>query len=564
MDVKSVIRVQKKGIVMHRLVYLVFFLQRLLLYFESGNILFRNLIAVLVFLGFCEILEEICFSRNYFDSIAVVRIVRYIQCMCATIMFIFMEGADDSGLTMIALLIMFMVDFFLSMGVVDKEKTIFYFVGVAGPVIAVLIIKLAFNTTSEWIFLLLDLLMILFVLAQEAYSIVEYMSEKEKKILNQRNEFTEIMEKNENILHMQDKLKNTNIQLNIQKLDLQNANKKIQEANEEMLAQAGILHFIASSFEVPKISNQITDAIMQVKKLGFCAVYIIKGAYLNKHANYVIKTNIGQLQGKIRECMEDIYLEMTAKGKKEEVYHENLTEDFPFLRDVNIHSVYIKVLGLGEETYGLFMIGDSQKQLFSENMSFYDAIIAQYDIAISNAKIYNEMQNMARKDGLTGINNRTYFMELFRSAVSRIQKGNGCMSVALFDIDKFKSVNDTYGHLAGDEVIKRIASVAEECIDKYNGFVCRYGGEEFVAVLPERKLELAQSIIEELFEEICAQVVRYNEYDITMSVSVGLTAYPEVCTDPEELLKRADWCMYYAKEHGRHQIKVDDGSVQRD
>ena len=209
------------------------------------------------------------------------------------------------------------------------------------------------------------------------------------------------------------------------------------------------------------------------------------------------------------------------------------------------------------------MIGDERRNLFTSSMSFYNAIIAQYDIAISNAKIYNNMQNMARKDGLTGINNRIYFNELFKQSVQHIAEKNGCMSVALFDIDKFKSVNDTYGHLAGDEVIKRIASVTEQCIDKYNGYVCRYGGEEFVAALPGRKLEIAQPIIEELFEEICKQVVHYNEYDIPMSVSIGLTAYPEVCKNPDELLKRADWCMYYAKEHGRHQINVDDGTIEK-
>ena len=125
-------------------------------------------------------------------------------------------------------------------------------------------------------------------------------------------------------------------------------------------------------------------------------------------------------------------------------------------------------------------------------------------------------------------------------------------------------MNDTYGHLAGDEVIKRIAVITESYIEKYNGFVCRYGGEEFVAVLPDRKLEVAQPIIEELFEELCRQVVVYNGLEIHMSVSIGLTAYPEVCEDTDDLLKRADWCMYYAKEHGRCQINVDNGSIQRD
>ena len=85
-----------------------------------------------------------------------------------------------------------------------------------------------------------------------------------------------------------------------------------------------------------------------------------------------------------------------------------------------------------------------------------------------------------------------------------------------------------------------------------------------MAVLPGKKLEIAQPVIEELFEALCRQVVQYNEYEIHMSVSVGVTAYPEVCTDPEDLLKRADWCMYYAKEHGRHQINVDDGSIHRE
>ena len=245
-------------------------------------------------------------------------------------------------------------------------------------------------------------------------------------------------------------------------------------------------------------------------------------------------------------------------------YEESLKNEIPFLKDINVNSVYMKVLGIDEENYGLFMIGDQRRNLFNSDMSFYNAIIAQYDIAIKNAKIYNEMQQVARKDGLTGINNRIYFSELFKKAVERMLQTKGCMSVALFDIDKFKSVNDTYGHLAGDEVIKRIAHVAELCIDKYNGFVCRYGGEEFVAVLPGRKLEIAQPIIDELFEDICSQVVHYNEWDITMSVSVGLTAYPEVCKNTDELLKRADWCMYYAKEHGRHQIKIDDGSIQRE
>lgn len=564
MDTKSLIELQKKGILLHRLVYIIFFLSRVLMQILDKSIQSENTIFILVFLVLCAVLEEVFYHFSYFDRIFILRCTRYIQCVLAFGMLCFIQGNGYSGISVIALVIMFLIDFFLTMGVMDKENLITYMISVGIPILVILISKISVSTSNQWLFLLFDIVILFLVLFFEALAFVNYMDNIDSMIFNQRHELESIAEQNENILQMQEKLKNTNDELTLQKIDLQNANRQIKMANQEMVAQAEILHYIAMSFDVSKISNQITDAIMQVKKLGFCAVYIRENVYLNKHANYVIRTDIGLLQSKIRENIAGLYVDMTAREEKESVFHENIKEIFPFLKEVNINSVYIKVLGLDNDTYGLFMIGDSRNNLFADNMSFYDAIIAQYDIAISNAKIYNEMQQMARKDGLTGINNRIYFTQLFKETVAQVQAENGCMSVALFDIDKFKSVNDTYGHLAGDEVIKRIASVTEACIEQYDGFICRYGGEEFVVVLPGKKLEIAQPIIEELFEELCRQVVQYNEYEIHMSVSVGLTTYPEVCADPEDLLKRADWCMYYAKEHGRHQINVDDGSIHRE
>ena len=564
MDTKSLIELQKKGILMHRLVYIIFFLSRVLLQILDKSIQPENTIYILVFLVLCAVLEEVFYHFSYFDKIFILRCTRYMQCVLASGMLCFIQGNGYSDISVIALVIMFLIDFFLTMGVMDKENLITYMISVGIPILVILICKISVSTSNQWLFLLFDIVILFLVLFFEALAFVNYMDNIDSMIFNQRHELDSIAEQNENILQMQEKLKNTNDELTLQKIDLQNANRQIKMANQEMVAQAEILHYIAMSFDVSKISNQITDAIMQVKKLGFCAVYIRENVYLNKHANYVIRTDIGLLQSKIRENIAGLYVDMTAREEKEAVFHENIKEIFPFLKEVNINSVYIKVLGLDNDTYGLFMIGDSRENLFADNMSFYDAIIAQYDIAISNAKIYNEMQQMARKDGLTGINNRIYFTQLFKETVAQMQAEDGCMSVALFDIDKFKNVNDTYGHLAGDEVIKRIASVTEAYIEQYDGFICRYGGEEFVVVLPGKKLEIAQPVIEELFEELCRQVVQYNEYEIHMSVSVGLTAYPEVCADPEDLLKRADWCMYYAKEHGRHQINVDDGSIHRE
>ena len=564
MKTTSVIEIQKKAIIMHRIIYVLFFLHRLILKLMSDTVEVKNTVVILSILVLCEVVEEIFYHNNFLNKINVLRVVRYIQCVLATMMMIFLKNSENSIIVILALFLMFVVDFFISLQLENKLSTIFFVILVGFPALTIILTMITFHSNQQWIFMLFDMLLLLIVFAGEASLFVDYTTKMNQTIIDQRHEFQNIVEKNENILNMQEKLKNTNEQLNIQKLDLQLANKQIIEANNEMVAQTEILRYISMSFDVAKISNQITDAIMHTKELGFCAVYIKKGVYLNKHANYVVKTDIGQLQTKIKDNMEEIYLKMTNQNKNEAIFHENTKMELPFLKDVDINSVYIRVLGLDEDTYGLFMLGSRKRGLFNDKMSFYNAVIAQYDIAINNAKIYNEMQNMARKDGLTGINNRIYFSELFKREAAKVCANNGCMSVALFDIDKFKNVNDTYGHLAGDEVIKRIASVTEACIDNYHGFVCRYGGEEFVAVLPGRKLEVAQPIIEELFEELCRQVVVYNDKEIHLSVSIGLTAYPEVCKNTDDLLKRADWCMYYAKEHGRCQINVDDGSIERE
>lgn len=564
MDIELAIKLQKKLIMMHRFVYVIFMLQRVALQITYSDIPTPNTIIMLSFIGICFIIEELLAKFKCFNSVKALRICRLIQCLLSAGMVVFIDYSYDSGSIILALLIVFVIDLFLTFDITDRSHIVAHAIGIGLFLLAVLLVRMQSIDNDRWMFIFFTIATLCIVITIEGFIFSGYVKHRDEELLNERRKFENIVEKNENILNMQNKLRNTNDQLNIQKLDLQRANKQIQEANEEMKVQEEIMRYIASSFDVPRISDQITDSIMNIKKLGFCAVYIKSGIYHNKHPHFVIKTRIGNLEQLISNHIEDLYEKMVKQGEVERVIHDNAGDEAEIFKDVNINSVYFKILGSGEDTYGLFMIGDSRRNLFADNMSFYNAIIAQFDIAINNAMIYNDMQHMARKDGLTGINNRIYFNQLFKETADRIVNSNGCMSVALFDIDKFKNVNDTYGHLAGDEVIKRIATVTEECIDEHDGFVCRYGGEEFVAVLPDRNITEAEPIIQELFEKLCQQVVNYNEFEIHLSVSVGLTSYPEVCKNSDDLLKRADWSMYYAKEHGRHQLKVDDGTLEKE
>ncbi|MBQ8912724.1 MAG: GGDEF domain-containing protein, partial [Lachnospiraceae bacterium] len=171
---------------------------------------------------------------------------------------------------------------------------------------------------------------------------------------------------------------------------------------------------------------------------------------------------------------------------------------------------------------------------------------------------YLMMQDMAHKDGLTGINNRMYFMQLFDDAVKKAKRKKSSLSVALYDIDKFKTVNDTYGHLAGDAVIKTVASIGNKYAEDNGGFVGRYGGEEFLIVLPDKSEKEAFPILEAMHEEIKNTTVRHEDSVINVNVCIGLTSYPNICAEPSMLINRADMAMYYGKEHGRGRLVIDD------
>lgn len=561
MNIDIVLKLQKKGLFLHNVVYFLFLFHRVFLQFDNADMPWNHTIIMGIFLVLCVMVEELIALHDGFNNIKIMRGIRLIQYAFCLIMIIFTKINSESGLVMYVLLLMFTADLILTIDCTEFISILLCVGELEVLIIILIIIKVVIDGNNGLGTMLFSVFLSGAVLIGQACIIGEYTDIKDRELFKEKRKFESMLEKNENILNMQKTLQNTNDQLNAQKIDLKRANKQIQEANEEMKVQEEIMRHIASSFDVTDISKRIVDSVMDVKNLVFCAVYIRGKVYHNKHRNYVIRSKNSEMDEMIKQHIEEIYSSMIRTDEFEKTLNDNIDEELPFLSKFNINSVYIKVLGNNEDRYGIFIIGDNRMNLFDDNMSFYNAVTAQSNISITNAKMYNDMQHMARTDGLTGINNRVYFNQLFKETTSRIIEENGCISVALFDIDKFKNVNDTYGHLAGDEAIKCIATVTEEYIDEYDGFICRYGGEEFVCVLPNRDINEAKPIIRGLFEKLCEQVVVYNEFEIPLSVSVGLTAYPKPCDDIEQLLKHADWCMYYAKEHGRHQLKSDDGSV---
>lgn len=175
-------------------------------------------------------------------------------------------------------------------------------------------------------------------------------------------------------------------------------------------------------------------------------------------------------------------------------------------------------------------------------------------LAFHNALAYDELERVAALDGLTGCYNRRFGLARLREELARVMRMEAPLSVILFDLDYFKAVNDTWGHLAGDRVLMQAARQARALL-RQGDVLIRYGGEEFLAVLPFTPAEEAAGVAERIRRAIAESPVPNGRGAIPVTVSAGVAAWPQAPVESEmELVDLADAALYLAKRGGRNRV----------
>jgi two-component system cell cycle response regulator len=172
---------------------------------------------------------------------------------------------------------------------------------------------------------------------------------------------------------------------------------------------------------------------------------------------------------------------------------------------------------------------------------------------IENA-YHEEIYRLTTVDGLTQISNKRHFMETLEREIARGQRYQRPLSLVMFDIDHFKIINDTYGHLAGDYVLNQLANAVKQRIRREDVFA-RYGGEEFAIVLPEIEVPTALLFAEKVRQLVQQHEFRFEKTRIDVTISVGVAGTERKDVEPEALIKRADEQLYAAKSAGRNRVK---------
>ena len=171
--------------------------------------------------------------------------------------------------------------------------------------------------------------------------------------------------------------------------------------------------------------------------------------------------------------------------------------------------------------------------------------------SLANAKFHAEIERMAITDGLTGLFNHRNFQEKLAAEFRRLERFSAPLSLLLIDIDFFKKINDSYGHPAGDEVLRGVARVIRETVRSVD-IPARYGGEEFAALLPGTNHEGALKMAERLRESIEKTRFPFEGKELRVTVSIGAATSPHDAVAKEELVEKTDKALYYAKRNGRN------------
>lgn len=245
--------------------------------------------------------------------------------------------------------------------------------------------------------------------------------------------------------------------------------------------------------------------------------------------------------------------------QKKSILYSGKTQDPQLLIDYRkegligtAKSFLILPLILSEKIIGLIQLNSNNAGFFTEYDQEILGIFAnQASIAIERARLYENTKEMASTDGLTGLFNYRYFQEQLSEKIQNYKHLDKPFTLIMCDIDHFKQLNDSYGHLAGNKILKQLALLLKEICPE-NSTIARYGGEEFIVILSDTDSKGAHNIS----EKIRKTIENRAEMQPKITASLGIASFPLDAQDQRTLIHYADMALYQAKEEGRNKTVI--------
>ena len=212
-------------------------------------------------------------------------------------------------------------------------------------------------------------------------------------------------------------------------------------------------------------------------------------------------------------------------------------------------------LTAGGYTVGVLGVPESAGPFTEERQRLFATVAAMLAIAVRNAQLFQEVRENSVRDQLTGCFNRAHALDVIDTELRRARRSQLPVSLIMFDLDFFKDINDRYGHLCGDAVLAAVGGRMRDVL-RGSDLKCRYGGEEFLVLLPETPLEGAKRVADTLRREIAEMAVNWKDERLRVTASFGVTVAMPSEIDAKAIISRADAALYRAKDQGRNCVRL--------
>jgi diguanylate cyclase (GGDEF)-like protein len=309
-------------------------------------------------------------------------------------------------------------------------------------------------------------------------------------------------------------------------------------------ALSAFSHLMGSQLAVHDLTEKALHQLMEHTHSAAGAIII------ENDANLEVAVSLGIRD--VSKLLDSDHIKNALRGEKRirlslpmDVQVEGVLTDFR-PREVIIEPVLYKEVILG------LIILASANDYRPDALTRLNLFGQSLALALHNALLFDRLERLAALDSLTGIYNRRFGLTRLHEEFGRALRMNAPIGVLMMDLDHFKQVNDTYGHLTGDRVLLRIARVARGVL-REGDILVRYGGEEFLAILPGASRNDVANIGERIRYKVSESVLTDGDDSVKVTVSIGGISYPENDVSNEtDLINRADQALYQAKESGRN------------
>jgi diguanylate cyclase (GGDEF)-like protein len=221
-----------------------------------------------------------------------------------------------------------------------------------------------------------------------------------------------------------------------------------------------------------------------------------------------------------------------------------------------VRSLILLPLVIREELLGSLLVFSAQAKAFdARDLENLKTLANQLVIGMEKTSLYERVQKLSVTDGLTGLYVHRYLLQRLEEEIRRSARYSSSLSLLMLDIDFFKNANDRFGHLAGDEVLKRVAGILKRQVDGLD-LVARYGGEEFAVILPDQGQAQALRKAEAIRAAVEAEPFRFQEEDLRVTISGGAASFPDQARTHKGLLELADKALYRSKAEGRNRVSA--------